>query len=297
VGQATVTADAGEGTPGSATIDVADSPPPPPPPGAEEPIYNAATNTELFFDDFEVYSGTSDLVTWQSHYSDRWIELGSGQTTLQTDGANKRMRSLYRGGGGDQQRIGVETTRGWSASNGSSLVYTFEYRPMNGYQWAGEGGNLGAGGGRNKWFLTNIKKGGLDRTDMIIGQEPQVPSLSPAYPSPPRTHFSVNVSGNNWQQNMDMSVHPNTINDGNWHRITMRQTWGSSRGRDRIEMWVDGVKVMEHLGDDPSRAEYNKVSLPSPSNVQGGLHFPANRDWNPPSDHWLEYDNVRIWRP
>ena len=272
-----------------------DTLPPPPPPSAEEPVFNAATDTEHFFGDFEAYGGTSDMITWESRRPRRWIELGSGQTTLQTGGGNKRMRATYVAGGGDQQRIGLESTSGWSVSNGSSLVYTVEYRTMSGYQWAGQGGNLGGGGGRNKWFLTNINQGGLDRTDMIIGQEPQTPSLSPPYPPPPRTHFSVNVSGSNWQQNMDMSIHPNTINDGNWHRITMRQRWGSSRGQDRIEMWVDGLKVMEYIGDDFDRPEYNLVALPSPDNVRGGLSFPANRDWEPPSDHWLEYDNVRIW--
>ena len=59
-------------------------------------------------------------------------------------------------------------------------------------------------------------------------------------------------------------------------------------------MWVDGLKIMEYLGDDPSRCEYNLVNVPQ--QAINDIHWPSvNGSTTGP--HWMEYDDVRFWLP
>jgi len=91
------------------------------------------------------------------------------------------------------------------------------------------------------------------------------------------------------------------MNDGNWHHWTIKLTPGtfqnSTGGNGSIEMWVDGAKVLEYIGSDASRPEYNQVLIPRGQIVTlvdvGG---PFNGGPSPAQGaQWKDYDDLRIW--
>ena len=102
-----------------------------------------------------------------------------------------------------------------------------------------------------------------------------------------------NAVGYAYKQNMgyDRWRAADEISDQGWHRITVRLTKSpagtvppaSTVGagpEGRIEVWADGVKVVEYLGDDPARPEYGKVWMPA---VGEGIPLLTNYYFN--SEH------------
>jgi hypothetical protein len=92
------------------------------------------------------------------------------------------------------------------------------------------------------------------------------------------------------------------LNDGNYHLWRIKLTPGtfqtSTGGNGAIEMWVDGVKVLEYIGGDASRPEYNQVIVPLLSPVIQSLTLggPFNGGPSPAQgDQWKDYDEFRIW--
>jgi hypothetical protein len=95
--------------------------------------------------------------------------------------------------------------------------------------------------------------------------------------------------------------------DNTWHRITIRWTkeTGSHAGVNkdgRLEMWYDGVKVMDWIGDNPSRPEYRLVAMPGtsqrilPSFEFSGPSAPAGK-WSGNSPQTVDWGKIRFFTP
>ena len=117
---------------------------------------------------------------------------------------------------------------------------------------------------------------------------------------------AVGATGSFWYfQNLNgVTRAPMTFyNDGNWHLLKVKLTPGtfqnSTGGNGSVEMWADGVKVMEYIGSDASRPEYNQVLVPTTvagtfkNMVIGG---PFNGGPSPAQGPmWKDYDDVKVW--
>jgi hypothetical protein len=116
----------------------------------------------------------------------------------------------------------------------------------------------------------------------------------------------VGGTGTFWYfQNLNGTTRDPTtyMNDGNWHLWKFKLTPGTFQtltgGNGAIELWVDGVKIIEYIGSDPTRPEYNQVLVPLMSmnmiqNVQIG--GPFNGGPSPAQGpQWKDYDDIRIW--
>jgi hypothetical protein len=135
--------------------------------------------------------------------------------------------------------------------------------------------------------------GGLYGTPKTSDIPPQGHSAPGWNADPTGYQYQQNMGYNSWKMN-------NVINDGSWHRYTTRWTRElSGSGTGRIEVWADGIKIIEYIGDNPSRCEYGKVFTAAPGQaLVDGFQFPTTTSGQFPWDGGatLEYDAVRFWR-
>jgi hypothetical protein len=269
-------------------------PPPPPPPSADEPIYQTGNET-FFVDGFEDYSSTTQLLTWQALFPGRWLTNSPQGIALTTSGGhsgNRAARFTYNAGSQQQDRLIEAQIRG---ANPNVAIATFWIRTQPGYTWINSSGNT------HKIFNMNIGGGpdGHSRILLNFGSEPLTPSM-PAYGRLEQNRPNISIGGNNYNQNLNYPAvsMDGSANDGNWHRITLRLTKSTSRtattGNGRLEMWFDGTKIIEYLGDNSSRPEYGLVNVPMTTLIPD-VHFPSVMNAAPPTTQWIEYDDIRIW--
>lgn len=275
----------------------------PPPADADEPVYAASQNHELYFDGFESFNSTNQLLTYGSVYANRYANSGAAGISLTTNGAvagQKAARFTYSSSSSQENELlEVVSTDG---GNPSVVVLTFWLRAKPGYVWWS---GVGTGGQGHKIFVANIS--GAPQGNRLLlewdhsGIEPSelnacFPDL--AYEATP----TWSIGSALYKQNMALtswSVLTNA-NDGGWHRYTTRFQKSTvrpttARGNGRIEMWVDGRKIMEYLGDDPARCEYGLVTVPTVELIPD-LHFPSV-DGAVAASQWIEFDDIRVWTP
>ncbi len=275
-----------------------------PPAGADEPIFSgAAGQLSIFYDGFEAYSSATQLKTWESVFPRRWLEDGAGGLSLQTAGAQtgtKSARFTYPASTSQQdQLIGAYPDRATENEDPRVVVLSFWLKTNAGHPWYGSNGQnahkifvLNAGGGQTDRVLLQFARDGIAPAALAACNQAMWGVGTPTW-SIAGALFKQNINYPAW----GIRTH---ANDGQWHRYTTRFTKSTSRptanlGNGRIEMWADGVKVLEYLGDDPSRCEYGMVNVPT-SQFVGDFHFPSV-DGAAGVLAWLEYDEIRIWRP
>ena len=271
------------------TVQVAATVPPAQP--GSEPVFGSGDRS-YFHDDFEAYTSTTQLLTFQAVQPNRWIKNTTSGIDLWTGGSrsgSKGVRFTYQAGLQQQSRL-IEAMP--SGVDATELMTTFWIRTMPGYEW------INASGNTHKMFLANI--GSADRWGLMFGSEPLTPAMA-AYGRLEETRPNVSIGANNYNQNLNFpALRVDThVNDGAWHRITIRLTTSTSRpaadrGNGRVEMWIDGTKVIEYLGDVSSRPEYGLVNVPTGS-LAPNFHFPSVMNAAPSSTQWIEYDDVRLW--
>jgi hypothetical protein len=304
-----------EGKTGTATLTVS-APPPPPPPGQGEPVYQPGVSTLILGETFESYLSKTALLTYSSTL-DRWLysdpgniefpSSGGGHTSSNAFRINYAASSTYNDEGGVLE-AGVH--------GGSAQYYVVEVwvRTKAGYPWRRMGASDQDGAGEKSLILNQgetiprmVLGGGL-----MPGGNPWGGKYSSQWPSSDIGLVmsfdgpGVGGPGTFWYvQNMNGATRDPVgyMNDGNWHHWTIKLTPGtfqnSTGGNGSLEMWVDGAKVLEYIGSDPSRPEYNQVLIPLGSIVKlvdiGG---PFNG--GPSSaqgDQWKDYDDLKIWTP
>ena len=274
-----------------------------------EPIFTSGTNRELFYDGFETFMSSSDLLAYQSHFPGRWARdiSATGDIVLQTSSAavgSNAVRFIYPARS-NQQNLLLEAIQA-QKSNASVVVVTFWMRTQPGYVW---NSGVGQGGQGHKLFVGNISGASHTPNNRILLQQDVVGilpgSLASCYSS-----FEF-ISSPTWsignvllKQNMNLATWRINVqgNNGTWQRWTTRFTQSTdpitdSGGHGRVEMWVDGVQVMKYLGDDPSRCEYGFVNVPHAAlgELFPNLHFPSVN--GAVGGQWLEFDDIRIWTP
>jgi hypothetical protein len=266
-----------------------------------EPLYVASQNKEIFYDGFEEFGNTSQLLTYQSVYPDRYAidGAGIGLTTSGAEAGQKAARFTYPASA-DQGNELLEAL--YTADiDPSVVVVTFWLRSQPNYTWWS---GTGTGGQGHKIFVANIS--GAPSGDRLLlewdhaGIEPaQLNACFPGLAFLPTPTWSIGQAL--YKQNLGPSWSVLTnANDGQWHRYTTRFQKSTNRpstaeGNGRIEMWVDGLKIMEYIGDDPNRCEHGLVTVPT-GRLVPNLHFPSvNGAVN--ATQWLEFDDVRVWTP
>ena len=297
-----------EGIIGSKTVTVTAAPTNPPPPAQGEPVFAPASNTTLFWEDFEVYRDQADLITWQSHYPSRYATRNPGQIELRTTGAfagQKSTRFHWPASETYQDADVLLEVTNVSGSAVPVVVYQFMVKWKPGFPHKRRAADRNGAG--YKLFIHNIKGAGWER--VLIGTSSVLPQFFPEYAAqwPDRIAVLFGMGDLYYQTNMNGKITDGDgyLNDGNWHRFTVRLTGSTFRtgttGNGRIEAWVDGIKIVEYLGDVAGRPEYGKVS--TPRTVDGlfdSMQFPSVFNGSPgpeQGDQWVEFDNLRVWRP
>jgi hypothetical protein len=299
LGTATITATS-EGKSGTASITVtAGSTPPPPPPSGTEPVYQAGTHRNLWNDGFESYSSASSLTSGSGAHT--FITGWMGLTGMQivTGGApegQKYIRFDFQAAGTTDRLL-----EAWGVQDAPVVVLTYLFRNTGTRHHGKQMIMFADGGGSRRWVfhtpaitaptgLANCYyNGGLYGTPKTPDIPP--PGSGPSWNSDPTGYqYAITMNYTKWRWT--------SINDGQWHRMTTRLTRESSPGRGRVEMWVDGIQLMDYRGDDPSRCEYGKVY--TGSQLVRGFQFPtttsgAGLTWG--GGAWLDYDAIRFWTP
>jgi O-antigen ligase len=275
---------------------------PPPPPSATEPVYSASQHTSMFYDGFESYASTSSLTNGTGDYS--YITLPSGLTGISlvasAAGEGSKKVAFDFTPAGDLDLL-LETS---NVSGDGPVVYvSWLFRNVGNVHHEKQFIIFKGGGQRfvyNIWGIVAplslascFYDGGLYGTPKSPNIPPQG-GVAPGWNSDP--------TGFQYQQNMGYQQFRmnDVINDGSWHRYTTRfEKERAGSGTGRIEVWGDGVKILEYLGDDPSRCEYQQVFTATISQeLVSAFQFPTTTSGQFPwgGGATIEYDAIRIWR-
>ena len=255
-------------------------------PEAREPLF-ADGDEQFFFDDFEGYTATAQLLAWGAVQPGRWLSNAKSAIVLTEIGARSgrhAVRFTYAAGQPQQDRLLEAQPAG---ARRDVLITTFWIRTLRGYEW------INASGNTHKIFLANI--GEADRWGLMFGSEPLTPAMS-AYGrlEELRPNLSIGLYNYNQNRNFNRMRVGRDVNDGAWHRITLRLTAASAPGAGRIEAWIDGILVIDYRGDTAGRPERGQVHIPAVLRA-ADFHFPSVMNAAPPRAQWIEYDDIRIW--
>ncbi len=340
IGSYEVVVTASSGHADTADVTITDAAPPPPPAGVDEPVFDPAVDTELWFDDFTSYASVEDnsprMITGTStregkyawrrdvgnvlNKSDYWsLGLSGGPSDL------PYLRARYiphPDGGGKNFNPGEMRPIAHVDGNRAPSVMIVT-------MWVRNIGDLYGG-------KKGVVLGGWGRTVMLVSGESKVnpqkiiecyweadwphpaldPTTTPDWQSRMWTwaRDAADIDGLGtkviiYGQNRGYSdIQFNNFNDGTWHRWTYRFTRGAGStthgdGKARIEMWQDGVKIIEWLGDDPSRPEHGLVFYPGINSSE--KLFDVWRWWGPMRSAnfgsrkslYIDLANVRFWTP
>ena len=90
---------------------------------------------------------------------------------------------------------------------------------------------------------------------------------------------------------------PTSLGDAAWHRITVRTRKQSAidAGDGIIQMWVDGVLVMNYDGTDATSLAYHKVYIMTVAGQYSPFDLAGVFNAGSPQAQSRWYDNVRFW--
>jgi hypothetical protein len=319
-GSANITATS-EGKSGSATLTVTAAPPPPPPSG--EPIFQPGSDQQLYTEDFESFNSLTALQTFDFTrncylYNNPSLQQFPSPSPAHTGTKAFRINYPVSTSYNDQDTV-LECTSVPSPSGSTQFaVVEFWLRTKPGYPWRRAQATDQQGAGE-KTFIWNQGSSSVPRFVISPGDALGLGQgqWGGAYESalPPSNIAIVLIvdgagvvtgnSGSYWYfQNINGALRDplGYLNDGNYHLWKMKLTPGTFQngtgGNGSIEMWVDGVKVMEFLGNDPKRPEYNQVLVPTVRSIVQSLDIggPFNGGPSPAQGaQWKDYDDIRIW--
>ena len=294
-------------------------------PAADEPMFQTGTDESLFTENFESFSNLTALLTYNSALS-RYTYNGQQYLNFPSPsgahtGANAfrntyPVQSTYLDVGGF---INAERVPGAPTTRPQFMVIEFWLRTSPGYPWRRQGASDQQGAGE-KTLVWNASNTSVEPRFVLE------PGLAPCCKGQwwggkydaafPTSGSGVGIvmaldgssvsGGAMWYfQNMNAATRSPVgyMNDGNWHlwkiKLTPSTVQTGSSGDGAIEMWVDGVKVLEYIGTDPSRPEYSKVLVPTTVAAafdSFGMGGPFNGGPSPAQGpQWKDYDDVRIW--
>ncbi len=287
-----------------------------------EPVFNSATDVMALSDDFPSSSyptisalaspysiatshGTVSLDSTQAFASDQSVKV-----TFNNDGCLDG-QSPSDASVGIGRSIGANDTHPeWVAS------YYAMYQPGYMFWWSNGGCSRGVSAKELVNFYASTP-GGVGKWS-LVAHHFSASELSSVWP--PIYQVSVGAGGavlwGVWQDNLETSStvaannptypqhlaigtkDPNAIADGAWHRITVRsrKQSGVDVGDGIIQMWVDGVLVMNYDGTDSSSPAYHKVYVSSNAGMYQPFAVAGIFNGGAPQlqSRWL--DRFRFWR-
>jgi uncharacterized protein YjdB len=320
-GAATITATS-QGKSGTATAFSVTTNTPPPSAGATEPAFDPATGVSLFYDDFEAYDAVADLTTGSKA---KYYELNGKVSVMNSSGNDyaggaKFARFDYGAAGDYANELYTTQHRNALLNTAKTVVLTYGFR-NTGMWFTGKEFIIRDLAGPNRFVLVGMAYFTTPQSLQDCWYSPDYP-YSPRYPyvqprattpawsrdglapvGGPSPHFLSGNVGYSAVQFTQTRIQLGPKNDGNWHRFTYRFTKESARsGTGRLEGWLDGVKFMEYVGDDPSRCEYGQVWTWSDANTvwNNDLYFVGTTSgiaggWS--GGAVLDMDGVRLWLP
>lgn len=280
--------------------------------GGDEPLFTGA-DTSLFYDDYGAYSVTADL-TGSGVY---W--LLNGDVTLVTGGSDwtgngKYVHFNFTPAGDQANEIYTTQHNNALLNTATKVCVTYGWRNVGAWYTGKEMIIRDFGGGQR--FVK------ISYSDLIVPQSLQDCWYDPTYPYPPLYSYvpprgqapawsrdglgTVGgpvphmCSGNIGYPTAQFSGY---TNNGNWHRFTYRFTRevGDVPGRGAYEGWLDGVKFMQFMGNNPAACEYGGVYTWGGSGTvwDGDLYFVGTTSggggWG--GGGTVDMDGVRVWVP
>jgi hypothetical protein len=305
-----------EGVTGSASLTVTS----PPPPGAGEPMLQS-TDFVLYSEDFEKYANLTALLTYDwnlQEYSYSGQENMTFPSPLGGHASAKSFRITYPVSPTYQDQDAIIVANGFpmpSSNTAQFSVIEAWIRTNAGYPCRRQNASDQNGAGE-KTLIWNQSASSTPRFVLGCGDPPCCRGqyfggqYDAAFPSAGGFVLSldgpVGGTGTAWYfQNMNAATRPvvGYYNDGNWHLLKMKLTPGtfqnSTGGDGSIEMWMDGVKIMEYIGSDPTRPEYRQVLVPTTVAGQWknlSIGGPFNGGPSPAQGpQSKDYDDVKVW--
>lgn len=253
--------------------------------GPPEPVYNASIHTLAWSDTFESYAVGSP----PSGYS---IDQSHGTVSVVTDKAFAGTQSLKisfnNDGclGGSDANVAIEKSIGTGDTHRDWIV-TYETLWPVGYMFYWSAGGCSRGSSEKEWvnFYTSSPPFGgkwslvahnFSSSELAAAQPLDYSGLAPGLMwclfidtlEQTSTKSNIQYPQNNGRGSLD----PNSLADGNWHRITIRtkKESGVDVGDGIVQMWVDGQIVINYDGTDTTSSAFNLVYVPSAS----GMYHP-----------------------
>lgn len=286
-------------------------------PSVVEPTFRAGVDTMMWSDDFSQYTSSANLFAGYNQSSQNGGSLNLDKAIFVNDSQSLRIDWDSAGClGGNDANVHIEKSVGkldlhkewvasyytrfsagymfyWSAggcSRGVSAKELVSY--ASGQTLNGKWSIVAHAFGSNELatacptiFQSGISSGllwgfFLDGSDSGTAF-PAASCASVAYPQ----HLAIG------------SKDPNSLVDGQWHHITVRTRKQSALdvGDGIVQMWVDGVLVMNYDGSDPSSLAYHKVFV----RIQSGQYAPFwlagifNAGSPKAQSRW--FDEIRFW--
>ena len=297
------------------------------PPGVDEPVFDSTKNSSLYYDNWESYSAVTQLWNGGGLYS-YIISTGTpGSTTLVTggvDGANAV--DFYYDPSAypilENWQVGTVAPNN-TALGPDVIVLTWYYKSVGPQLYAGKfWATYSTGPGNQNRYMyeeqTYISGEYLNDATIAYSCFWNPNGSSKTGGAPAGTwgagwyHDDItapNTIGALFTQNINYGTGTGQWNatkllDGQWHRYTTRFSKGANWqtlgvGYQRVEMWADGVKIMEYIGDDRTRCEYGHIwgMQPNTKMVNGfKIGGPESIPAAPRTNHVL-HDGMRIWTP
>jgi hypothetical protein len=237
-----------------------------------EPLYNSSIHTSLSYQDFESFADTTAMRAAIGSCAEQ-LGTSSLDTTEAPPGSNKSVRWDYSDGwtcpGTDTW---VCTRQSWTPPSGRKHFYfSWWLKISSGADWTGCGGDHkvidfdnGLAVPRQRWLLAF-----RDRGEAYQSSSGTIFCESDPWCNGKTWGFSASGTADEWgfallgHKNLDVAGRSSHIADGNWHRITLHLYRASAvqTGDGIVQLWVDGVQIIDADGSDPESPAYGKISL------------------------------------
>jgi len=283
-------------------------------PSDVEPVFNAAVDAVMFYDDWESYPTSASLFDGSGDYRySTNSPAGISILTTQVFEGTRKVSFDYQAAGDINHILESGAIAKNTGGGPRVVVLSYAYRNVGTPYKGKEFVILVKGDGSQQLklvsFMDFIAPSSLQGCFYDAPGNPRRPDIPPegkskAWNRDPVGHqYMGNAGYPDWYQYPPGGTSAGPINDGSWHRFSAMFTKerDSQPGTGRIEMWIDGIKVMAYIGDDPVRCEYGQVytARGATTRLIEGFQFPTTTSGGAPwtGGATIEFDALRIWTP
>jgi len=306
--------------------------------GEVEPIYNSGIHTSIYYENFESYADIDEFYGATGDYDYSWngtrSTQGQREAIMLTGGVDgeKNIRLDYTDEAHDANGWPTSTAYSmnywptgidWATPTTSADVLLISYYVKNTgpFHWKKRFEfHCDAPGDTRRFMMhNNARVEPKDLEECWWGENWPYDPLPSSDAPPVRTGLAIDLNSSEaifaarqgnaatYSANVNYSEWSDWAdNDGDWHRYTIRITReGALDGTGRVEVWRDGVKTMQFIGDDNTNypCSYGQVWTVKPgyamlrttSQMIFGQTTSGGGDWA--GGVYLYYDAVRVYVP